>query len=178
MSPGRFPDLGDLRITACSAAPRSFSQLGHVLLRLWTPRHPPCTLCSLTTLFCIRCPHLHGRCRPSRCGTASRRTVVSAPWSPLHSRFTSFSKSARAASDRPGRPAKHRAVRILFLPALTPTWLEPALPWRRAIAHAGGGDGTRTHDPLVANQVLYQLSYAPGPAQSVPRRTRVGPWWG
>jgi len=26
---------------------------------------------------------------------------------------------------------------------------------------AGGGDGTRTHDPLVANQVLYQLSYAP-----------------
>jgi hypothetical protein len=25
-----------------------------------------------------------------------------------------------------------------------------------------GGEGTRTHDPLVANQVLYQLSYAPG----------------
>ena len=25
----------------------------------------------------------------------------------------------------------------------------------------GGGDGTRTHDRLVANQVLYQLSYAP-----------------
>ena len=25
----------------------------------------------------------------------------------------------------------------------------------------GGGEGTRTHDPLVANQVLYQLSYAP-----------------
>lgn len=26
---------------------------------------------------------------------------------------------------------------------------------------AGGGEGIRTHDPLVANQVLYQLSYAP-----------------
>ena len=26
---------------------------------------------------------------------------------------------------------------------------------------SGGGDGTRTHDRLVANQVLYQLSYAP-----------------
>ncbi len=26
---------------------------------------------------------------------------------------------------------------------------------------AGGGDGIRTHDHLVANQVLYQLSYAP-----------------
>jgi len=25
----------------------------------------------------------------------------------------------------------------------------------------GGGDGTRTHDPLLAKQVLYQLSYAP-----------------
>jgi hypothetical protein len=25
----------------------------------------------------------------------------------------------------------------------------------------GGDDGTRTHDPLVANQVLYQLSYVP-----------------
>jgi hypothetical protein len=53
MSPGRFPDLGDLRITACSAASRSFSQLSHVLLGLWTPRHPPCTLCSLTTLFVL-----------------------------------------------------------------------------------------------------------------------------
>lgn len=26
---------------------------------------------------------------------------------------------------------------------------------------SGGGEGIRTHDPLVANQVLYQLSYAP-----------------
>ena len=25
----------------------------------------------------------------------------------------------------------------------------------------GGGDRTRTDDPLVANQMLYQLSYAP-----------------
>lgn len=53
MSPGRFPDLGDLRIKACLAAPRSFSQLNHVLRRLWTPRHPPCTLRSLTTLFLV-----------------------------------------------------------------------------------------------------------------------------
>ena len=52
---GRFPGLGDLRITACLAASRSLSQLSHVLQRLWTPRHPPCTLSSLTTLFaCVR----------------------------------------------------------------------------------------------------------------------------
>ena len=49
INPGRFPDLGDLRITACLAAPRSFSQLSHVLRRLWTPRHPPYTLSNLTT---------------------------------------------------------------------------------------------------------------------------------
>jgi hypothetical protein len=28
--------------------------------------------------------------------------------------------------------------------------------------HVGGGDdGTRTHDPLLAKQVLFQLSYIP-----------------
>jgi hypothetical protein len=27
---------------------------------------------------------------------------------------------------------------------------------------SGGGDRSRTDDRLVANQVLYQLSYAPG----------------
>ncbi len=43
--------FGNLRISACLAAPRSFSQLCHDLHRLWTPRHPPCTLLSLTTLF-------------------------------------------------------------------------------------------------------------------------------
>jgi hypothetical protein len=29
------------------------------------------------------------------------------------------------------------------------------------VFRGGGGEGTRTHDRLVANQVLYQLSYAP-----------------
>ena len=27
----------------------------------------------------------------------------------------------------------------------------------------GGDDGNRTHDLMVANHVLYQLSYVPGP---------------
>ena len=38
-----------------------------------------------------------------------------------------------------------------------PIWIEvtPA-PWRR-----GGDDGIRTHDPLLAGQVLSQLSYTP-----------------
>ena len=54
---GRFPDLGHPRIIACLAAPRGLSQPSHVLLRLWTPRHPPYTLCSLTTLFFLRGCH-------------------------------------------------------------------------------------------------------------------------
>ncbi len=35
-------------------------------------------------------------------------------------------------------------------------------PWAtRLVPPSGGGDRIRTDDPLVANQVLYQLSYAP-----------------
>jgi hypothetical protein len=35
--------------------------------------------------------------------------------------------------------------------------------WRGHAGHGrgGGDDGTRTHDPLLAKQVLYQLSYVP-----------------
>src|SRR5262249_19472542 len=34
----------------------------------------------------------------------------------------------------------------------------------------GGRTRTRTLDPLIKSQLLYQLSYAPGPTGSVPRR--------
>ena len=44
--------------------------------------------------------------------------------------------------------------------------LSPAAP---LAVWAGGGDRIRTDDRLVANQVLYQLSYAP--ASSCPE------WW-
>ena len=51
MNPNRFPDLGDLRVRACLAAYRSFSQLNHVLHQLWTPRHPPYTLSNLPIIL-------------------------------------------------------------------------------------------------------------------------------
>lgn len=44
--------FGYLRIKAWSAAPRSFSQLSHVLHRLLVPRHPPKALSSLTRNAC------------------------------------------------------------------------------------------------------------------------------
>ena len=109
VSPGRLPDLGDLRINACSAAPRSLSQPCHVLHRLWTPRHPPFTLRNLTN-FISQYVHV-----------LTTRLVFKDHGSP------------QAACSVPSR-------------------------WPDA---AGGGEGIRTHDPLVANQVLYQLSYAP-----------------
>jgi hypothetical protein len=39
--------------------------------------------------------------------------------------------------------------------------LLPFIATFRQFGITGGGDGIRTHDRLVANQVLYQLSYAP-----------------
>ena len=34
-------------------------------------------------------------------------------------------------------------------------------PFTRSFDHVGGDDGNRTHDPLLAGQVLSQLSYTP-----------------
>ena len=44
----------------------------------------------------------------------------------------------------------------------------------RSLANApGGADRDRTDDPLLAKQVLSQLSYSPGPDQSEVRRRKV-----
>jgi hypothetical protein len=42
-----------------------------------------------------------------------------------------------------------------------PKWDRPTELSHLATPHGGGDDGTRTHDPLLAKQVLYQLSYVP-----------------
>ena len=39
-------------------------------------------------------------------------------------------------------------------------------------SHLGGDDGVRTHDPLLAGQVLSQLSYTPIPS----RMGFLDPW--
>ena len=118
MNPGRFPDLGGPRIIACLAAPRGFSQPNHVLHRLWTPRHPPYTLRSLTTLFLNS-------------------------WRHVRIQFTLFSKNC--AND-----LRSSALNEFII-----------FSQERPSSTSGGGDRIRTDDRLVANQVLYQLSYAP-----------------
>ena len=65
----RVAPFGDLRVRACSAAHRSFSQLYHVLHRLLAPRHPPKALSSLTAPAQIapnqRSPSLASRPEPA-----------------------------------------------------------------------------------------------------------------
>ena len=41
------------------------------------------------------------------------------------------------------------------------------------VSRSGGGDRIRTDDRLVANQVLYQLSYAPGSGGSGQARRAI-----
>ena len=40
---------------------------------------------------------------------------------------------------------------------------------------SGAGEGIRTPDPLITNQMLYQLSYASSVGQLRPRRAQVSP---
>ena len=137
MTPGRFPDLGNPRIIVCLATSRGLSQPSHVLHRLWTPSHPPCTLRSLTTLVLL-----------TRGATFSTG-------------FTLFSKisSTRARSQLGHRPPTASVLGASVFPGW-PSDL-PRLPRDEKARQDGGGDRIRTDDRLVANQVLYQLSYAP-----------------
>ena len=54
-------------------------------------------------------------------------------------------------------------VRFLLIPqrvrTFTLSFRQPCLPVRAS--GPGGDDGNRTHDPLLAGQVLSQLSYTP-----------------
>jgi hypothetical protein len=43
-----------------------------------------------------------------------------------------------------------------------------------ACAGGHGGDGTRTHDLLLAKQMLYQLSYAPGGSRAAKTDALLG----
>src|SRR5690606_24768450 len=71
-STGRVSPFGYLRIQACSAAPRSFSQPCHVLHRFLAPKHPPCTLGSLTTASSKQTDSQRTNSRPMRRSPAIR----------------------------------------------------------------------------------------------------------
>ena len=139
INPIRFPYLGNLRIKAHLAAPRSFSQLCHDLHRLWTPRHPPYTLRSLTyALSCIVVAALFAY-------------VLIKPDIPCFQRYTDC--TARS---------QHYLYRFSWKPVSSVSLIRLGCFIQGCpLPTNGGGDRIRTDDPLVANQVLYQLSYAP-----------------
>ena len=79
-----------------------------------------------------------------------------------------------------GARSNHLSYKPLLL-----CWFFPSYPcvslncWRDAFKQVwtlGGDDGIRTHDPLLAGQVLSQLSYTPIPRVSFLFKDRSGPW--
>ena len=144
------------------AAPRGLSQLGYVLLRLWTPRHPPYTLCSLTIFFirstfsAIHFCFQRSPQAPSRSRLFISSKIISSAWLALRS----------SPLDERVSPRKTHLSRVAGT-------YRSCARLERDSRTSGGGDGTRTHDPLVANQVLYQLSYAPSGIPKVRVRSKA-----
>ena len=123
----------------------------HVLHRRPAPRHPPYALSSLTTAF-----------------TLLENTVVFVRLS-----LRAFKNKDLRLSMNRGRVASRCGVRQNTTARSSPKGrtsagvprLSPGGPgWRRLPWPAGGADRARTGDPLVANQVLSQLSYSPDEA--------------
>ena len=117
--PGSKPACGSPRLIAAC----------HVLHRLSAPRHPPCTLNSLTKLECL-----------------TNRRILSLQIYLQTYKFDSVVNEHRLQDhwDPHLRESRNRAS-----------------PDATSCGPAGGADRDRTDDPLVANQVLSQLSYSP-----------------
>ena len=109
----------------------------HVLHRRPAPRHPPYALSSLTTAF-----------------TLLENTVVLRTTFPfaLITSESSVVNEPRALASRSG---------AAWTPPLDFPSRKPSAGVTFLAGPAGGADRARTGDPLVANQVLSQLSYSP-----------------
>ena len=133
ISPGGLPHSGIPGLTLALSYPRLIAEF-YALHRLLVPRHPPCALCSLTHLSSL--PNV----RSSVSIDADRGQLWVARVLQLvtlnHSSLFGYQGTIRGAL---GRLAAHGA----------------------ALADGHGDDQIRTGDPLLAKQVLSQLSYIP-----------------
>ncbi len=166
---GVTPDLGagfphseiDGSRDVCSSP--SLIAAYHVLLRLHAPRHPPCALCSLPKEFIHRQTSVtrHFPTNPS----GSHRK-------PCPNKTLQYStvKEPRPPGYSPRSPSGHfhrqTAVDSFSLSPLGEGKTELRRAFRKTRETScpkdrGGGEGTRTPDPLLAKQVLCQLSYTP-----------------
>ena len=128
--PGSKPACGSPRLIAAC----------HVLRRLSSPRHPPCTLNSLTKLECLtnrRILSLQIYLQTYKFDSVVNEHRLQDHWDPLL-------RVSRSGASRHSKPAYRESCR-------------PSNP--RAVP--GGADRDRTDDPLLAKQVLSQLSYSP-----------------
>ena len=114
----------------------------HVLHRLSVPRHPPSTLSNLT----IKCLDL-------------MRSAVES--SKSDSSCILFYNPYSIVKELP--IAKIDAELIRSSPLILAVYSATCLPDRPP--RPGGADRDRTDDPLLAKQVLSQLSYSPGPGR-------------
>ena len=146
--PGSKPACGSPRLIAAC----------HVLHRLSSPRHPPCTLKSLTKLECLtnrRILSLQIYLQTYKFDSVVNEHRLQDHWDPLlRVSRSGASRHSKPTSRKPCRPSNPRAV-------------------------PGGADRDRTDDPLVANQVLSQLSYSPVSFSycKTPRPRAPHRWW-
>jgi hypothetical protein len=132
MTPARFPHSDIPGSVPACGYPRLIAAC-HVLHRLSAPRHPPCTLCSLTKLECLY----------------SANPVDSQF---AFSRFScqrSFGSSGSALASSSPRTILDRDLARAHPAALSPD------------RHRGGADRVRTDDLRLARAALSQLSYSP-----------------
>ena len=123
----------------------------HVLHRRPAPRHPPYALSSLTTAFTLLANAVVVRTTSLRAIT-SESSVVNEPRARTSRERCLVDTTARL-SPLPPKGRSSAGVR---------TYPPREIP-------AGGADRARTGDPLVANQVLSQLSYSPDAADGGPK---------
>ena len=141
----------------------------HVLLRLSSPRHPPCALCSLTT------PKAHIELAPGVRSTNSRATRQSCCFhAPCigHSQrlasglFACFGRLnfdfQRTVCARSGVPLQHGVCFGFRPPGKVP---DGSIGAGLRVRPPGGADRDRTDDLRLAKPALSQLSYSPTGAQ-------------
>ena len=130
-------------------SPRLFAAY-RVLLRLSAPRHPPCTLSSLTKLELLFFRRILSLLTQFSC----QRSI----WDHWDPSFTARPRSTSHLSDAPDL-TKNLVRR--FPPA--------------AVLEAGGADRVRTDDFRLAKAALSQLSYSPVSLARAPGAPRD--WW-
>ena len=165
--PGGFPHSEISGSMDICSSPKLFAAY-HVFLRLLVPRHPPCALTCLASLTVSPFSHSYERAAPcprmysvTSPGVFVLRLFFGSFASLLSSSWSAFASQARMSDI-------FRFVASICGFQGTGSWLPKVLLSLPFFPPSGDGE-IRTLDPLLARQVLSQLSYTPTDA-GLPRR--------